>query len=307
LAASNSNTNTMSSQFWSNFKSDRSDGFLGNRHLGPNGEYDSYGDMNAGYDQDYNMSNNYNATGYTPAESTNYGGRGIMTDRTINDVNGPPAYRQIDQFKSPNVLQSASRSTVRSRFDSTRTGLDQTPYRKDSRTTASAKNFDTVPNDSHALKNQMYQLERMSLLNNFGNKEINDSGYDHSAEDVVFMAPEDYTKYSTPYKASDGQYQYGDLLDRPDGDDFKTSDGYKKERRYINGALVTDVTKDGSMNYNAPQAYTDATGVGLRVIETDRVRRDIGDSSNISLGFGTDFGTARPGTHATENLGKTFY
>ena len=61
------------------------------------------------------------------------------------------------------------------------------------------------------------------------------------------------------------------------------------------------------MNYNAPQAYKDATGVGLRVIQTDRVRRDIADSTNISLGFGTDFGAARPGTGATENFGKTFY
>lgn len=95
------------------------------------------------------------------------------------------------------------------------------------------------------------------------------------------------------------QYVYGDMASR-----IPT---YKKEKRYTNGAVSTDVTKIGSMNYNAPQAYTDATGVDLRVIKTDRVRRDFGDSSNISLGFGTDFSTARAGDGATENMGKTFY
>lgn len=109
------------------------------------------------------------------------------------------------------------------------------------------------------------------------------------------------------YNNPNDTYIYDDISNLSNNIDYRITDPYKKEKRYINGALVTDVTKNGSMNYNAPQAYLDNTGVGLRVIQTDRVKRDIGDSHNISIGYGTNFKVARAGNDTVENLGKSFY
>jgi hypothetical protein len=265
LAASNSNTKTSSSKFWKNFKGDRSDQFLGNRHLGPNGPYDEYGDWNASHNQDYNMSNEYNSMGYTPSESTRYNPQ--MITGTINDRNGPPPQEDPRERNTP---------------------MDQSPYRSDGRSDAISKDYDPDRKLPKKLLANMYQQQNIARFS--------------------------MRKYATPYYPDQSRYIYGDYSenvntykDRPDGVDFRKGDPYKTEKRYINGALQTDVTKDGSMNYNAPQAYMDATGVGLRVIQTDRVRRDIGDSSNISLGFGTDFSTAPVGEYSEPTVGKTFY
>lgn len=290
-----------------NSNSNNKNTFLGNRHMGPYSEYDSYGDMNAGYDQDYNMSNNYNSTGYTPAESTRYN-RNMVTG-TINDINGPPAYKLIDQF---------SARDPRERYDA---ALDQTPYRQDNRTTGPL-NLRSHADEEKALRRRMYQMEKLALMkqkaSNFGNRNGSNYSqglYDNSKDNYNdhydnYDLLDTMRKYVTPSDPNEDNYQYGDRKDWQTSYkniDFRKTDPYKKEKRYINGALVTDVTKNGSMNSMGPQAYTDATGVGLRVIQTDRVRRDIAESSDISLGYATDFDSARPGSGATENMAKTFY